>query len=144
MPRPKKPSKIGNNPEIILCPKSKRFANIISCTYQCYNRCDLYFKQFNIEIIKKYIETHPEYEMKGVIMPSSKIATQTKIPESKPTSKPDSKEKIYWIISEDNQFAEVTETEIISNPAEYIGKPMYEKPKDQYEIVVIIKKKNKE
>ena len=83
--------------------------------------------------------------MKGVIMPSSKIATQTKIPQPKDTaSKPETKEKIYWIITEDNQFAEVSESEIIQNPAEYIGKQMYEKPKDKYEIVVIIKKKNKE
>ncbi|MCL1827773.1 MAG: hypothetical protein FWG20_07045, partial [Candidatus Cloacimonetes bacterium] len=125
MPRPKKPSKTGNNPEIILCHKSKRFENIIVCTYQCYNRCSQYFDQFNIELIKKYIETHPEYEMKGVIMPASKVANTTKIPEKK---KETSNEKIYWIITDENQYVEVTESEITSNPAEYIGKEMFEKP----------------
>jgi len=144
MPRPKKPSKIGNNPEIILCNKSKRFENIIVCTYQCFNRCDLYFLQFNIEILKNYIETHPEYEMKGVIMPSTKIGNQTKIPELKnENSKLITKEKTYLVKTDSNQYEEVKESEIINNPAAYIGKIMYEIPKDQYEIVVIIKKKNK-
>ena len=135
MPRPKKPSKIGANPEIILCHKSKRFENLIVCTLNCTDRCEVYKKQFDIEIIKRYIETFPNYEMKGVIMPVSKKTTQPNPAQSK--------EKIYWILTEENQYQEVTETEIINNPAEYIGKPMFEKPKDQYEIIVTIRKKTK-
>ena len=73
-------------------------------------------------------------------MPASKVANTTKIPEKK---KETSNEKIYWIITDENQYVEVTESEITSNPAEYIGKEMFEKPKDQYEIVVVIKKKTK-
>jgi protoporphyrinogen oxidase len=134
----KKPCKTGNNPEIILCKKSKRFENLIVCTLQCFDRCEQYKKQFDIELIKNYINNHPDYEMKGVIMPTSKkVAT-------KPTtvvSAPVVKQKLYWIITDENQFVEVTEEEIINNPAEYIGKDMFEKPKDQYEIVVTIKKK---
>ncbi len=137
MSRKKKLPKTGDNPEIILCKKSKRFENIIVCTHNCFNRCDEYKKRFNLEIIQKYLETHPDYEMKGIIM-----ATAKKTNEKSTSSNKNSKnEKIYWIINEDNQFVEVTEKEIINNPAEYLGKPMYEKPKDQYEIIVTIKKK---
>jgi len=131
----KKAPKIGNNPEIILCRKSKRFENIIVCTSKCLNRCDQYKKNFNIEIIKNYIINHPDYELKGVIMPVSKKATETTI-----TSKT---EKTYWFVTEEKQLLEVTESEVINNPAEYLGKEMYEKPKDQYEIVVMIRKKSK-
>ena len=128
-----KQAKRGDNPEIILCKKTKKFENIIVCTYQCLKRCEEYKQQFDIELIKKYLELHPEYEMKGVIMSSSE--------KTMPTNQ--SKEKIYWIISGDNQYTEVTESEIINNPADYIGKPMFEKPKDQFEIVVTIRRKVK-
>jgi len=57
------------------------------------------------------------------------------------TSKPGAPEKEYWIITGDGSFLSATESEIIANPAEYLNKPMYEKPKDQYEVVVAIKKK---
>ena len=68
-------------------------------------------------------------------MPVSKKASETNV--SKKT------EKIYWFVTEDKQILEVTENEVINNPADYIGKAMYEKPKDQYEIVVMIRKKLK-
>ena len=127
------PPKTGDNPEIILCHKSKRFENIIVCTYQCLQRCENYKQKFDIEIIKKYIESFPDYEMKGVIMSTGQKTIMTTT----------GKEKIYWIITEENQYTEVTEEEIINNPAEYIGKPMFEKPKDQFEIIVTIRKKLK-
>jgi len=130
---PKKTSNIGDNPEIILCKKSQRFENIVVCTYQCFDRCVGYKEKFRLEIIQKYIETHPDYEMKGVIMPVEKKTG---------TASKSTKEKIYWIFMGENQVNEITETEIINNPAEYIGKPMYEKPRDQYEILVTIRKKS--
>jgi hypothetical protein len=135
----KKPSKTGNNPEIILCRKSKRFENLIVCTYQCFDRCEQYWKQFDIELIKNYINNHPDYEMKGVIMPTNKkVATKPAV-----VYAPAEKQKLYWVITDENQYVEVTESDIINNPAEYIGKDMFEKPKDQYEVVVVIKKKVK-
>lgn len=139
MSRTKKLPKTGDNPEIILCKKSKRFENLIVCTYQCYNRCEEYKKKFKLELLYKYLDNHPDYEMKGIIMATSKKSTEkTPVNESKNSKK----EKIYWIINEDNHYDEVTESEIINNPAQYLGKPMFEKPKDQYEIIVTIKKKS--
>jgi hypothetical protein len=84
--------------------------------------------------------------MLGVIMPTKKIPVSA-VPETtevhipvKPINK---NEKVYWVITDENQYAEVTESEIINNPAEYFGKPMFEKPKEQYEVVVTIRKKGK-
>jgi hypothetical protein len=134
--RRKKISKTGDNPEVILCKKTHQFANIIVCTYQCFDRCDLFYRQFDMEMLYRYIETHPNYEIKGVIMSTGKNVTPVK-----PTHSKSAKEKVYWIITGENEFTEVTESEIISNPAEYLGKPMFEKPRDQYEVVVTIKKK---
>jgi hypothetical protein len=136
MSRKKKLPKTGDNPNIILCKKSKRFENIIVCTHNCFDRCDEYKKRFNIEIIKEYLENHPDYEMKGIIMATGKKTTD----KSNSSNKNTKSEKIYWIINEENKFMEVTESEIINNPADYLNKPMYEKPKDLYEIIVTIKK----
>ena len=131
---PKHPPKTGLNPEILFCRKTSRFENLIVCTINCFDRCGAYFDKFDIELIKNYINKNPNYEIKGVIMPNSK----TKAVEPKSVTK----EKLYWIITEGNTFVEVTETEIKTNPAQYIGKPMFEKPKDEYEIMVVIKKKS--
>ena len=133
--RKKKIAKTGINPEIVLCKKSKRFENIIVCTYQCFDRCEAYFDQFDMELVNNYIDSHPDYEIKGVIMGKDKkiITPTTDI----------TKEREYWVITDENQYVEVKESEIINNPADYFGKPMYEKPKDQYEVVVAIKKKTK-
>ena len=136
MPKSIKPSKTGDNPEIIVCRKSQRFENIIVCTINCKDRCEDYRMKFDIEILKKYIETYPDYEIKGVIMPVAKQTTTTTAPKT-------TGGKIYWIVTEENKYLEVTESEIIDNPAQYIGKPMFEKPKDQYEIIVTIRKKTK-
>lgn len=54
------------------------------------------------------------------------------------SSKP--KEKMYWVIFE-NTFEEVTESELINNPVNYLGKVIVEKPKEQFELVVSLKKK---
>jgi protoporphyrinogen oxidase len=146
MPRSKKLPKTGKNPELLVCKRTKQFQNIIVCTYQCFDRCISYFEKFDIETITNYIESHTEYEMLGVIMPTKKIPVSA-VPETtevhipvKPINK---NEKIYWVITDENQYAEVTESEIINNPAEYFGKPMFEKPKEQYEVVVTIRKKGK-
>ena len=139
MTRSLKKPKTGNNPEIILCRKSKQFENIIVCTFKCFERCEAYFNQFDIEIIQKYIDTHPNYEMKGVIMPATKKMNHP-LGEKKKDPK---KEKLYWIITDENQYLEVSQQEIMDNPAEYIGKQLFEKPKDEFEILVMIKKKGK-
>jgi len=140
MGRNKKQPKTGKNPEVILCHRKKQFANIIVCTTSCFDRCESFFNQFDIEIIKNYIETHHDYELKGVIMPIPKNTTP--VPPKATQTSTTSKEKLYWVITEENQYVEVTESEIINNPAQYFGKEMFEKPRDQYEVVVTIKKKD--
>jgi hypothetical protein len=112
----KNASKTGNNPEIVLCEKSKRFENIIVCTSKCLDRCVQYKEKINIDLIKNYIINHPEYEMIGVIMPVSKNANEKKMNIKT--------EKIYWFVTEENQIVEVTESEVIKNPAEYLNKAM--------------------
>ncbi len=51
-----------------------------------------------------------------------------------------SKEKHYWILSEDNQVKEVPESEIMNNPREYLGKQIWDKPPFQYELVISLKR----
>jgi hypothetical protein len=122
------------NSHTIICHKSKRFENIVVCASQCLKRCDLFKRFFNIEILLEYIENHPEYEIKGELMAQAKTA-QKNI--EKPVTV---KEKQYWVITE-NTFEEVGESELINNPVNYLGKVIYEKPKDQYELIVSLKKK---
>ena len=128
-------SKFGNS-QSIFCPKTKQFSHIVICANKCFDRCIDFDRSFDIQILENYIEIHPDYEIKGVIMPVNKTETKTQTPSK-------SSEKIYWVVTDTNQYVEVPESEIINNPAGYFGKPMFEKPKDQYEVVVTIKKKTK-
>ncbi len=118
----------------IICHKSKRFENIIVCASQCLERCNLFKRFFNLEILLEYIEQHPEYEIIGELMAQVKSNT-------KPATKGETtKQKLYWVITE-NTFEEVTESELINNPVPYLGKVIFEKPKDQFELIVSLKKK---
>ncbi len=117
----------------ILCYKSKRFENLIVCSINCHNRCELYKQFFSIEMLNDYILQHPEYEIIGEIMAQTK-ATTPKNNSSKP------KEKLFWVITE-TSFEEVTESELINNPVNYLGKVIHEKPKEDFELVVTLKKK---
>jgi len=127
--------KTGQNPQIILCEKNKQFQNIIVCTNICTQRCVAYKQAFHIEFLESFIAEHPDYYLQGVIM-----ATDKKTPAPKPSP---INEKLYWVVLDEHDFAEVTESEIIGNPAQYLGKPIFEKPKDQYEVVIMLKKKGK-
>lgn len=49
-------------------------------------------------------------------------------------------EKSYWVIVGDQQFKEVTESELMENPREYLDKEIWDKPPNQYEIVISLKK----
>jgi hypothetical protein len=50
------------------------------------------------------------------------------------------KELTFWVVSEDNQFVEVTEKEVMKNPQEYLGKQIWQKPPFKYEVVITLKK----
>jgi hypothetical protein len=52
--------------------------------------------------------------------------------------------KYYWILNEDQKIQEVSEDEIINNPKEYLGQEIWDKPPNQYEIVITLKRKRKE
>jgi len=118
----------------IICYKTKRFENIIVCASQCLERCDLFKRFFSLNILQEYIEQHPEYEILGEIMAQSKTTTKSN------TKTETVKQKLYWVITE-NTFEEVTESELINNPVPYLGKVIFEKPKDQFELIVTLKKK---
>ncbi len=121
------------NSHTIICHKSKRFENIIVCASSCHQRCNLFKKFFNINLLLEYIENHPEYEIIGELMPQGKTSQKAQ----KETLV---KGKLFWVIT-DNTFEEVTEHELISNPANYLNKTIFEKPKDQFELIVSLKKK---
>lgn len=123
------------NSHTIICHKSKRFENMIVCASQCLKRCDLFKRFFNINLLLEYIEQHPDYEIIGELMAQAKSTVKNTVIANTP------KEKLYWVIT-DNTFEEVGESELIKNPVNYLGKVIFEKPKDQYELIVSLKKKS--
>ncbi len=51
--------------------------------------------------------------------------------------------KQYWILDENRQVVEVSEDEIVNNPKEYLSQEIWDKPPNQYEIVITLKRKKK-
>jgi len=49
-------------------------------------------------------------------------------------------EKMFWVINDDKTVVEVTETEIKSNPQEYITKEIWDRPPFRYEVLISLKK----
>jgi hypothetical protein len=72
-----------------------------------------------------FIEKHPDYILIGELMPTK-------------TSKP--KEPTFWIVNADNQLSEVTESEIMQNPQNYLDKQIWQKPSFKYEVIITLKK----
>jgi hypothetical protein len=112
----------------IICPRNRRFENIVVCAANCRQRCRTYYENISIDVLLRFIEEHPEYELQGEIMATKKQA-------------PVSSERMYWVILEDNKYLEVTEAELTGNPQEYIGKDIWDRPPHQYELVVTLRKK---
>lgn len=67
------------------------------------------------------------------------MATKKKI-----TDTDNSKIKHYWVLDEDRKVIEVSEEEIINNPKQYLSQEIWDKPPNQYEIVITLKRKKKE
>ncbi len=64
------------------------------------------------------------------------------MPKETVTPTPKKKEKCYWVVLEANNYKEVTESELINNPQEYLGKQIWEKPPFEFELVVSLRKKS--
>lgn len=116
------------NRNLVVCPKSKRYTNVIVCAANCeYRRfCKVYKETISIDLLLEFVETHPEYKLIGEIMPVEKTINKG--------------EKRFWIVTGENQFEEVTEKEIMNNPQKYIKKQIWQKPPFKFEIVVTLKK----
>ncbi len=118
----------------IFCPKKKRFESIYTCALVCPKNitCPQYKAAVSVGNLEKYIEKHQEYQLIGVFMPVKK----TKSIDAKPAP-----EKTYWIILDDERYQVVTESQIVNNPKEYLDKKIWDKPPNEYELVVALKKK---
>jgi len=113
----------------VICPRSKQWTDLVVCAAGCERRatCEIYRKSITIEDLLEFIENHPDYEIKGEIMAAGKTTT-TKT------------EKRYWVIYPDTTYKEVTESEIINNPQEYVDKQIWDKPPFKYEVVISLKR----
>jgi hypothetical protein len=117
----------------LICPLTRRFESIFVCALNCPDRCKLYADSITYEMLSEYIESYPDYEIKGELMPTKKKITDT-----------DTKRvKQYWILDENRQVVEVSEDEIVNNPKEYLSQEIWDKPPNQYEIVITLKRKKK-
>ena len=54
---------------------------------------------------------------------------------------PTKNEKLFWVVDKDNHFKEVTEKELMENPLEYLQKQIWDRPPNEYELVISLKKK---
>jgi hypothetical protein len=113
----------------VICPRNRRFENIMVCAASCREHCRVYRENITLDMLLHFIEEHPEYELQGEIMASKKQA-------------PVSSERKYWVVTDENHFEEVTETELTGNPKEYLDKEIWDKPPHQYELVIMLRKKN--
>jgi len=115
------------NKNLIVCPKSKQYTDIVVCAANCENKryCEIYREKISLEILLEFIEKHPEYILVGELMPSK-------------TTKP--KETTFWVVTGENQFEEVTESEVMNNPQNYLNKQIWQKPPFKYEVVITLKK----
>jgi hypothetical protein len=109
----------------IVCPLSKQFTDIVVCAVTCEKKCALYNDKLDVQVLVDYVEKHPEYKLIGELMPNAK---------------PKKTVNKYWVMSEDNTYAEVTEKELMNNPKDYLDKKIFQKPPFSYQLVVTLKR----
>jgi len=114
------------NKNLVVCPKTKQFTDLIVCAASCQNRCQIYRDSITLESLLEFVEKHPEYKIRGELMPAKKTA--------------ESKEKKFWVIGVDNKITEVTQKEIMDNPREYLDKKIWDKPTYKYEVIITLKR----
>ncbi len=112
----------------IICPRSRRFESIFVCAVNCRKKCHIYKSNVDIKALLDFVENHPEYELAGEIMATKKV-------------EPTRKEKVYWVVEDDNRFTEVKESELMNNPVAYLDKKIWDRPPNEYELVISLKKK---
>jgi len=114
------------NNRLIVCPKTKQFTDIVVCAASCQKRCAVYRETITLEMLLKFIEEHPEYEIIGEVMPVQK--------------KKAVKENKFWILDDQNVVQEVSEKQIMKNPQEFLDKQIWQKPPFKYDLVITLKR----
>jgi hypothetical protein len=114
------------NLNLVVCPQSKQFKDLVVCAASCERFCDQYLSNIRLDILEKYVEEHPEYKITGVIMAGQKT--------------PQPKAKVFWVLDEDKKVIEVQEKEIMNNPQQYLDKEIWDKPPYKYEVVIALKR----
>ncbi|MCB5230653.1 MAG: hypothetical protein LHW55_03395 [Candidatus Cloacimonetes bacterium] len=115
----------------LICPLTKRFESIYVCALNCKHKCQLYIDSLHISVLEEYILQYPEYEIKGELMAVKK---QT-------TSADTKKQKAFWILDNEGKVVEVIEQDIIDSPQDFLDKEIWDKPPNQYELVITLKRK---
>ena len=116
------------NKNVVICPHTKLFTDLVVCAASCDKKCDLYIKKISLDILERFIAKHPEYMIIGEIMAKEKVVAKK------------SNEKIYWVVDENKKLTEVKESDIINNPQRYAGKQIWDRPPYKYEVIVALKK----
>ncbi len=121
-----------HNKTTIVCPQTKRFESIFACALNCQDKCRIYLDNIDYSLLEEYIEAYPDYEIIGVLMAKKTIITDT-----------DNKKRVkkYWVLDNDKKVVEVAESDITTNPKEFLSKEIWDKPPNQYEIVIALKRK---
>lgn len=120
--------KIRDDINLVVCPKNKQHTDIIVCAASCEDRrfCQEYKKNITNEMLLEFIKKHPKYKLVGELMATGK--------------KTKTDEKIFFVISEENQMEEIPEKELLDNPQKYLKKQIFQKPPFHYELVVSLKR----
>ncbi len=115
------------NQNLIVCPRTKRFTDLVVCAASCdfKMKCSEYISKIDIEMLEQYIIDHPEYEIIGELMVKKKEVTE---------------QKMLWVVDSEKKVVEVTEKEIMENPLKYQDKEIWDRPPYKYEVVVTLKR----
>jgi len=114
------------NRNLVVCPRSKQFKDLVVCAASCDNFCSQYIEGIKLSILEKYVLEHPEYKIIGVIMAGKKTAPT-------PTKK-------FWVIDADKKVREVDEKEIMDNPQAYLNQEIWDRPPYKYEVIIALKR----
>ncbi|MFA5498034.1 MAG: hypothetical protein WCX83_05885 [Candidatus Cloacimonas sp.] len=57
------------------------------------------------------------------------------------TSADTKKQKAFWILDNEGKVVEVIEQDIIDSPQDFLDKEIWDKPPNQYELVITLKRK---
>lgn len=120
--------KLREDKNLIICPKSKQFTDIIVCAASCEDSryCEAYREKISLDILLNYVENHPNYKLVGELMATKKTSKKT--------------EKTLWIMNDENKIEEITEKEVMKNPQDYMDVQIWDKPTYKYEVIIKLKR----